>query len=172
MQSFELWSYISTRESSVGLRFRKSIGIIPGVRLNIGLKRTSLSIGGRGLTYNIGSKGSRVTVGIPGSGLSYSTSVSQTPNGLLPSGRRFSATPFVIAAFVLGLLYIAFHSANTASVASLEASKSPSLRDTTGSIPQIVQDSSPLDGPVPLPRPRQKVRSDSVGAPLQLVPQQ
>ncbi len=56
----------------MGLRFRKSIGIIPGVRLNLSKSGlSSLSIGGKGLTYNIGRKGTRATGGLPGTGLSY-----------------------------------------------------------------------------------------------------
>jgi hypothetical protein len=155
----------------MGLRFRKSIKLVPGVRLNVGLKRASLSIGGRGFTYNIGSKGSRVTVGIPGSGISYSTSVTQNPIGLLgPTVRRASATPFVIAAFLLGLLYISFHSINNSNVPSTGAgSASTESTDATGSISQSSQENvSPLDGPIPLPRPRPRV----IGPPLQIVPQQ
>jgi hypothetical protein len=57
----------------MGLRFRKGVRLLPGVRLNItkhGIN--SLSIGGKGLTYNIGKKGTRGTIGKPGTGLSYS----------------------------------------------------------------------------------------------------
>lgn len=57
----------------MALRFRKSVKLLPGLKLNItkhGL--SSLSVGGKGLTYNIGRKGTRTTGGIPGSGLSYS----------------------------------------------------------------------------------------------------
>lgn len=59
----------------MGLRFRKSIKILPGVRVNYGLHSTSLSIGGNGFRTTYSSTG-RVTrsVGIPGTGLSYVTS--------------------------------------------------------------------------------------------------
>jgi Protein of unknown function (DUF4236) len=158
----------------MGLRFRKSVQLVPGVRLNVGLRRTSLSIGGKGFTYNVGSNGSRVTVGIPGSGLSYSTSVShQAPSALManvvPTRRKYSATPLVVIAFVFGLLYIATHPTppNTGT-ASAQASA-----DVTGTIPQANADrSAVMDGPVPLPRPRPKLRSEAIGPPLQLVPQQ
>lgn len=60
--------------NSMGFRFRKSIKLAPGVRLNITKKGiSSVSIGKRGATVNVGKKGSRGTVGIPGSGLSYSS---------------------------------------------------------------------------------------------------
>lgn len=35
----------------MGLRIRKSIKIAPGVRLNIGKKSSSVSVGGHGVTY-------------------------------------------------------------------------------------------------------------------------
>ena len=59
----------------MGLRFRKSIKILPGVRVNYGLHSTSLSIGGKGFRTTYSSTG-RVTrsVGIPGTGISYVTS--------------------------------------------------------------------------------------------------
>ena len=61
----------------MGLRFRKSFKIAPGVRLNIGKKSTGLSFGGKGLRYSINSTGRRTaSVGIPGTGLSYVSSTS------------------------------------------------------------------------------------------------
>lgn len=58
----------------MGLNFRKSIKIMPGVKVNIGKKGvSSVSVGGRGARVNIGKKGTRTTVGLPGSGLSYSS---------------------------------------------------------------------------------------------------
>jgi hypothetical protein len=53
----------------MGLRFRRSWSVIPGVRFNLGLKSGSVSLGMRGIHYTVGTSGSRVTVGIPGSGL-------------------------------------------------------------------------------------------------------
>ena len=57
----------------MGFRFRKTIRLAPGLRINIAKKSASLSVGGKGLTYNIGGKGTRSTLGIPGSGASWST---------------------------------------------------------------------------------------------------
>ncbi len=56
----------------MGLRFHKSIKLLPGVHLNLSKGMPSLSVGGRGLSYNIGVKGNKATVGLPGSGVSYS----------------------------------------------------------------------------------------------------
>jgi hypothetical protein len=56
-----------------GLRFRKSIGILPGVKLNISKTGVSTSLGGHGATVNLGTRSRSATFGIPGTGLSYRT---------------------------------------------------------------------------------------------------
>lgn len=56
----------------MGWRFRKSVKIVPGVRLNIGKRGASLSVGVKGATVNFSSKGTRYSLGIPGTGISYS----------------------------------------------------------------------------------------------------
>src|SRR5262249_35145220 len=61
---------------SMGLRFRRSVQIVPGLWLNFGLRSTSISVGRRGLNFTSGTKGSRVTAGLPGTGLSYTHQVS------------------------------------------------------------------------------------------------
>lgn len=56
----------------MGLRFRKSFKIAPGVKLNINKKSTSVTFGTRGAHYTINSNGKRTkSVGIPGTGISY-----------------------------------------------------------------------------------------------------
>ena len=57
----------------MGWRFRKTIKILPGIKLNLGKTGASLSVGPRGATFNISSRGTRFTTSIPGTGLSYST---------------------------------------------------------------------------------------------------
>lgn len=162
----------------MGLRFRRSIKLVPGVRLNIGLRRASLSIGGKGFTYNIGSNGSRVTAGIPGSGLSYSTHLQhQNPATLLansmPARKRYSATPFVIIAFVLGLIYVAYQPTSPSGTPVNTSTPTLPRADITGTIAEsVLEENRAIEGPIPLPRPRTRPRGDGVGLPLQLVPQQ
>jgi Protein of unknown function (DUF4236)/Excalibur calcium-binding domain len=58
----------------MSFRFRKSIKLAPGIKLNLTSKGlSSLSVGRNGARVNIGKNGIRGTVGIPGSGLSYSS---------------------------------------------------------------------------------------------------
>ena len=61
----------------MGWRYRRSLRIAPGARLNVtGNGASSVSFGKRGATLNMGRNGIRTTVGLPGSGLSYSRRVS------------------------------------------------------------------------------------------------
>jgi len=54
----------------MSLRFRKSMKLIPGVRLNFGKETVGLSFGVPGARYTINSKGRRtVSTGIPGTGI-------------------------------------------------------------------------------------------------------
>lgn len=58
----------------MGFNFRKSIKIMPGVRVNLTKKGvSSVSVGKNGARVNVGKKGTRTTVGLPGTGLSYSS---------------------------------------------------------------------------------------------------
>lgn len=76
-------------------RFRKTISILPGVRINLSKTGVSGSLGGHGATVNVGKKGEQVTLGIPGTGLSYRTPLSTT----LIIG-------FVLIAVLFGIAYI------------------------------------------------------------------
>ena len=58
----------------MAFRFRKSIKLFPGVKLNLSKKGiSSLSIGKRGARINISKKGIQTTLGIPGTGIFYKT---------------------------------------------------------------------------------------------------
>lgn len=56
----------------MGFRFRKSFKVAPGVRLNVGKKSASVSLGGRGFRTSVSTSGRKTrTVGIPGTGISH-----------------------------------------------------------------------------------------------------
>lgn len=58
----------------MGLRFRKSIKIALGLKINLNKDSVSATVGKRGAHYTINSKGKRTaSVGIPGTGLSYTS---------------------------------------------------------------------------------------------------
>lgn len=52
-------------------RFRRSIKLAPGVRLNLSKSGVSTSIGPRGAHVTVGHGQVRETIGMPGTGLSY-----------------------------------------------------------------------------------------------------
>lgn len=76
-----MWCFLGTvtkeKRNNMGLRFRKSIKIAPGVKLNLGSKSAGISIGTKGCRYSLNTSGRRTTtVGLPGTGLYYSHSSS------------------------------------------------------------------------------------------------
>lgn len=74
----------------MGLKFRKSIKIAPGVRMNFSSKSTGISVGGKGYRYTVNSSGRRTaSVGIPGTGLSYSKSVRKGTSRKKPTTNNF-----------------------------------------------------------------------------------
>lgn len=79
---------------TMGLRFKKSIKLGSGARLNIGKKSVGMSVGGKGARYSVSSSGRRTkSVGIPGTGLSYvSTSGGRKSSSRRSHGRKASST--------------------------------------------------------------------------------
>jgi hypothetical protein len=54
----------------MGFRFRRSIRLAPGIRLNLTSRGLSATVGPRGTSINVGPRGTYANVGIPGTGLS------------------------------------------------------------------------------------------------------
>ena len=71
----------------MAIRFRRTMKIAPGVKLNLGKKGASVRVGGKGFGVTAGTSGTRVSAGIPGTGL-YAT---QKVSGSSPR-RSSSAT--------------------------------------------------------------------------------
>lgn len=109
----------------MGLRFRKSIKIAPGLKINLNKDSVSATIGKRGAHYTINSKGKRTaSVGIPGTGLSYTStsggssgksksshnSANALPSNNTPSGddkKWYQKTGWIIFGVVSVLFVIA-----------------------------------------------------------------
>lgn len=60
----------------MGLRFRRSVRLFPGVRLNFSRSGVSTTVGVRGATVTLGQQGSHLNLSLPGTGLSYRTRIS------------------------------------------------------------------------------------------------
>ena len=76
----------------MGFRFRRTLKIAPGIRLNFGKKGISTSIGPRGAKITLGKDGVRTTVGLPGSGMSY-THYERYPNNTNAASNAIPFTP-------------------------------------------------------------------------------
>lgn len=86
----------------MGLRFRRRVKIMPGLRLNLSRRGGSLSVGGPGATLNLG-RGKRMTVGIPGTGISYSRTLAPGDRGSRGARTIMVWVVVAIAAILAGL---------------------------------------------------------------------
>jgi hypothetical protein len=93
-------------------RFRKSIKIAKGLKINLSKSGISTTIGGRGASVNISKRGTRTTVGLPGTGLSYSSTSSMpgstTPKAPAPGQANTSNQGTGCLAGVFGFLLLPF----------------------------------------------------------------
>ena len=56
----------------MGFRFRRSIRLMPGLKMNISKRSIGFTAGGRGAHYTVNTRGRHTTaVGVPGTGMSY-----------------------------------------------------------------------------------------------------
>jgi len=88
----------------MAFRFRKSVKIAPGVRLNFSKSGVSTSIGRRGATVNISKRGTRVTAGIPGTGLSASHLYKATPTSAQQKNPELSPGGWTVVCWILALI--------------------------------------------------------------------
>lgn len=65
----------------MALRFRKSVKLMPGLRINLSAKGASLTMGPRGSSFNLGKRGLRYTASLPGTGISYQTTLIDPSKG-------------------------------------------------------------------------------------------
>lgn len=82
------------------LRFRRSVSLFPGARLNFSKSGVSVSLGRPGATFNFGPRGTSATFGLPGTGFSYRVQLSHrnrnrgSGEGSAPSsGNEWPSTP-------------------------------------------------------------------------------
>lgn len=95
----------------MGFNFRKSVKILPGVRMNVSKSGTSFTIGGKVASVNV-KKGrkTKTTIGIPGTGIShtsYSGQSTQNTSGD-PSGSGVGIGGWAIAIIFGFILYKIF----------------------------------------------------------------
>ena len=94
----------------MGWRFRKSVKILPGVRLNFGKGGfTSTTIGGRWLKTNVSGRGVKHTLSAPGTGVSYQTDTGRAAPATREPGSRSNGGSWllVLLAVLLTLVLLA-----------------------------------------------------------------
>jgi hypothetical protein len=97
----------------VGLRIRRTIRVLPGLRVNVGKSGVSLSVGGRGATVNVSKRGTYGTVGIPGTGISYRQRLGQSSSNVQAPSSNAQGTGIgllvVVAVLMVGLCVAVLH---------------------------------------------------------------
>ena len=78
----------------MGLRFRKTVKLCKGVKLNVSKSGLSVTVGKKGASVNIGKNGVYGNLGIPGTGISYRQKLLDMPDKLKEeaeeSGKKWS----------------------------------------------------------------------------------
>ena len=116
----------------MGLMFRRSIRLLPAVRINLGRRGLSATIGVRGAGVTLGPRGTHLNVGLPGTGLSYRTRLDapaqpSRPDTPLPAAP--APTPSPSADTVPLVEVIPFKSVDVASLGSESFSRVTALLD-------------------------------------------
>lgn len=84
----------------MGFRFRRSVRIAPGLRLNLSKSGVSASLGRPGAVVNIGRRGVEGSAGLPGTGLSYRSRIAGRRQGV-------SVTGVVLVLVILAVWWLA-----------------------------------------------------------------
>lgn len=77
----------------MGVRYRKSVKICKGVRVNFSSSGVSYTIGGRGSSINIGPRGTYLNTSIPGTGISYRQRLDAPKQSGYSAGQTASPAP-------------------------------------------------------------------------------
>lgn len=133
----------------MGLRFRRSFKLAPGIRANVTKKGVGFSFGGKGHSVSVHSSG-RVTstVGIPGSGLSYTTTSGGSSGGGAKKHRENSApSPSSGKKHPINLVILALAGLAGVGIMRLAGGNAEPTPTTVPSAPAVVA----TEGAVPTP---------------------
>jgi hypothetical protein len=76
----------------MGFKFRKSIKVAPGVKINVTHKGVGVSAGVKGASISTGPSGSRITTSLPGTGISYEQRIGKKNGSKQRTSSSASAT--------------------------------------------------------------------------------
>ena len=133
----------------MGLRFRKSFKIAPGVKVNLNKKSAGVTLGTKGAHFTVNTSGKRTaSVGIPGTGLSYSTSSSGKKKGAKgkPASTRASFQKWIgiiIAVIAVISVVIALKSSFEKNAGSPASGSSSAITQDAGTSSQGSDTASP-----------------------------
>ena len=149
----------------MGWRFRTSIKLAPGLRLNLGKTGvTSLSIGGKGARLNLGKRGTRATVGLPGTGVSYSTQLGKAAApSLAPASGAGGCGSVVAACVLLALVYACATSGSDKPAGSNATREPPAAPLAAPALPPAMRGAPPARAE-PAPGPTRPLVTISQGA--------
>jgi hypothetical protein len=80
----------------MSILFRRSVKILPGLRVNFSKRGASVSVGPRGMGVTIGNHGTTVHAGIPGTGLYMRQKVGSVARGLYGTGSTYDANDYSV----------------------------------------------------------------------------
>jgi hypothetical protein len=83
------------------VRFRRTVRLLRGLRLNLSKSGISASIGTRGAWLTVGRNGRRTTLGLPGTGISYTTTSSRHEHQVAGAQPPRASAGWLIALLVL-----------------------------------------------------------------------
>lgn len=128
----------------MGWRFRRSVKLLPGIRLNFSRSGITTTLGPRGAHVTVGGKRARVTTGIPGTGISYTTLLPhQQTSGAQPPAR--TSTGGALLALLAFAATIGFcNREHSTPPAVNNRAVSPISAAASVSPPRLVETSSPF----------------------------
>lgn len=93
----------------MGLRFRKSIKVADGVKVNIGTKSAGVSVGGKygGVSFNTKS-GTNVHASAPGTGLSYTKKIGSKKKGKKSEASKIGSTILTVVIVIFAILFVVY----------------------------------------------------------------
>lgn len=137
----------------MGMRFKKSKKIAPGVKLNVSNKSVGVSVGGKGVHHSVSSSGRKTTtVSAPGTGLSY-VKTSGGGSHKKKSSKKQSGTVgcgTILLGFILFFLIVGVFSSGFSSgrKKAAEAAASSSSSASTVSAVSETPTPTPTEAPV------------------------
>lgn len=95
----------------MAMRFRRSVKVAPGVKVNLNKKSMGVTVGTKGAHYSVNSSGRKTTsVGIPGTGVSFvdSSGKKKSQQGEVYAEPPRFAKGWYIAELILAILLVIF----------------------------------------------------------------